>query len=291
MTVFAELKDEVYENLLGYTRSQEQTTHSLQPINETDLTFTVADASQISRGVIEIGDEMIYVERKDSVQNTVTVPPYGRGYLATAAAVHNIGDRIINNPRTPRHIIGQAINQTIRSVYPDLYAVKTTLFPYVAARLHYVLPSDADTLLSAEWQPPGPSLVWMPLRFWRQSTTAKSVDVEIGDSIMPGRPVRLTYGARPCELDDISVDFCDTGLDDNCRDVVVYGACSRLIGFAESSRLQSESIESQTQAQLIPPGSTLNAGRYFFQLFKQRLAEEQRRLQLRHRVAVHRVQF
>ena len=291
MTIFADLKDEVYENLLGYTRSQEQTSYLTQPLTETDLLVAINDVTQISRGVVEVGDELIYVEKKDPDSLTAIVPPYGRGYLATTAAVHGIGDRVINNPRTPRNAIGKAINQTIRSVYPDLYAVKTTQFPYVAARLHYELPSDADTLLSVEWQPSGPSRVWLPSRYWRQSTTAKKVAVEVGDSVEPGRPVRLTYGARPCELDDFSTEFADTGFDENCRDVIVYGACSRLIGYAEASRLQAESIESQTQAQLIPPGSTLNAGKYFFQLHKQRLGEEQRRLQLRHRAVAHRTQF
>jgi len=289
--IYADLKDEVYENLLGYTRSQEQTTHLTSSITETDLLVPVADANQISKGVIEIGDELLYVDRKDPASSTGAVPPYGRGYLGTVAVTHQPGDRIINNPRTPRMQIGRAINQTIRSVYPDLYVTRTCRFPYVAAQLHYTLPMDVDSLLQVEWQPPGPSLMWLPIQHWRQSSTAESVDVELGDAIQPGRPVRVTYGARPDELDDYSVDFTDTGFDENCRDVIVYGACARVIGYAESARLQSEAIESQTQQQMIPPGATLNAGKYFFQLHKQRLTEEQRRLQLRHPVVVHRVQF
>lgn len=289
--IYADLKDEIYESLLGYTRSQEQTTHLTAPITETDLLVPVADANQISRGVIEIGDELLYVDRKDTVASTGAIPPYGRGYLGTVAMEHEPGERVINNPRTPRDQIGRAINATIRSVYPDLYSVRTFKFPYVAARLHYTLPADADTILQVEWQPPGPSLMWLPIQYWRHSSSADSVDVELGDAIQPGRPVRLTYGARPNELDDFSVEFTDTGFDDNVRDVIVYGAAARIIGYTESARLQSEAIESQTQQQMIPPGATLNAGRYFFQLHKQRLAEEQRRLQLRHPVVIHRTQF
>ena len=289
--IYAELKDEVYESLLGYTRSQEQTTHLTAPITETDLLVPVADSNQISRGVIEIGDELLYLDRKDAAGSSGAVAPYGRGYLGTTSATHEPGERIINNPRTPRNHIGRAINQTVRSVYPDLYAVHTYQFPYVAAQLHYTLPADAETLLQVEWQPPGPSLMWIPIVYWRHSSTADEVGVELGDAIQPGRPVRLTYGARPNEIDDFSVDFTDTGFDENVRDVIVYGACARIIGYTESARLQSEAIESQTQQQMIPPGATLNAGRYFFQLHKQRLAEEQRRLQLRHPVVVHRTQF
>lgn len=291
MTVFADLKDEVYRNLLGFTRSQEQITHLTAAITDVDTTFVMADPTQLSRGVVEIGDELIYVDRKDSVTLTATIPPYGRGYLSTTAVDHAAGERIINNPRTPRYVIGQAINQTIRAVYPDLYAVHTAKFPYVAARLHYTLPTDADTLLSVEWQPSGPSLVWIPVRYWRQSTTADQVDIELGDAIEAGRPVRFTYGARPSELDDCSSSFTDTGFDDNVRDVIVYGACARVIGYGESARLQSEAIETSTAAQIIPPGATMNAGKYFYQLHRQRLAEEQRRLQLRHRAVVHRTQF
>lgn len=289
--IFDEMKDEVYQNLLGFTRAQEQVTHLTAPITEADLVVPIADAGQVNRGVIEIDDELIYVDRKDTTSSSATVPPYGRGYLGTTASTHDAGARVINNPRTPRDTIGKSLNQTIRSVFPDLYAVKTTEFPYVAARLHYELPRDANQLLTVEWQPSGPSLVWMPIRFWRSSVTAQVVDVEVGDAIEPGRPVRLTYGARPIELDDFSVEFCDTGLDDNARDVIVYGACSRIVGYQEAARLQSEAIESQTQAQLIPPGATLNAGKYFLQLHKQRLAEEQHRLQTRHPVVLHNTRF
>ena len=177
----------------------------------------------------------------------------------------------------------------MRVAQARLQAARERLIGQQRIEMHRRL-RHADTLLTVEWQPPGPSYAWLPVRYWRQSTTAQVVDVEIGDTIMPGRPVRLSYGARPAELDDLSIEFTDTGFDDNVRDVIVYGACSRLIGYSEAAHAESESIESQTQVQA-PPGSTLNAGRYFLQLHKQRLAEEQRRLQLRHRVTVHRVQF
>lgn len=289
MTIFDELKGEVYLNLEGYARSQEQATHLPSPISATAVNFAVADAGQVSRGVVEIDDELLYIDSKDATGNTVTAPPYGRGYGGTTATSHAAGVRVTINPRFPRASIGRAINETIRSTYPDIWAVGTTTFPYRASVLRYALPTDADRVIAADWLVPGPSDVFQPVSRWREDVTASEVRIEVRDMVVPGQTVRVTYATRPVELDDLSTDFTDTGLDLNARDLVVYGACARLLGYSVGGRLQSEAVETQERGQGLQSGELLNAGRYFYQLYKQRLSEEQRRLQLRYPARIHMV--
>lgn len=288
MTALGNLREEVYASLMGFVRVQEQSTYLTAPISDTAVNFAVSDAKPLSRGVIEVGDELMYVDRKDEVADTVTIPPYGRGYLGTTAVAHAAGERVTNNPRFPRNDITKAINRTISAMYPDVTSVKTTTFPFRTAVLRYALPVDADYIVSAEWMVPGPSDVFLPVGRWRADTTATEVRIEVRDTnIVPGQNIRVTYAAKPTALTDLSVAFTDSGFADSAQDIVVYGACSRLLGYTESARLQSESIESSDHNSLVPPGSTLNAGRYFYQLYKQRLAEEQRRQQLRFPIRMH----
>ena len=81
MPTFKELVDEVALNLQGYTLRQDRSPHLTTNTTSTGTAITVADANNIAKGIIQIEDELIWVDSYNKATGVLTIPPYGRGYL------------------------------------------------------------------------------------------------------------------------------------------------------------------------------------------------------------------
>ena len=86
MSTFVNLIDETNLALTGYTNRQDQATFLTADIGSTDTTFTVADGTVLTRGLVEIDDELIWVDSFDRTTNTATIPGYGRRLAINAAS-------------------------------------------------------------------------------------------------------------------------------------------------------------------------------------------------------------
>ena len=157
MATFADIIDETVLALTGYTNRQDQATFLVSDIGSTDLTFTVDDGTVLTRGLVEIDDELIWVDSFDRTTNTATVPSYGRGFRDTQATTHSAGARVTIAPSFPRSVVERNINLAIDGVYPDLFGTFYTIFNWEAARTTYVLPDEAVDVIGASWQTIGPS--------------------------------------------------------------------------------------------------------------------------------------
>ena len=115
MSTFSQLTDQTLMQLYGYTTLQDQATYLTGALSATGLTVNVDDATAVSRGIVEIGDEIIWVDSLDSSAGTLTVPPYGRGFRGTTASAHSIGDRVVSSPMFPRQMVKDALNDAIKS--------------------------------------------------------------------------------------------------------------------------------------------------------------------------------
>ncbi len=130
MTTFANMIDEVLINLSGYTFTQDRSTYLGSSVTTTTSTsaspliLTLPTTENLGKGVIEIDEELMYVDSYDRVANTATIAPYGRGFYGTTAATHAADARVIISPTFPRHVVKRAINDTIRALGANLYAVK-----------------------------------------------------------------------------------------------------------------------------------------------------------------------
>lgn len=285
----------VKQQLLGYTRDQASVTFLTNPMTDTDTTFTVdtETVTAISRGVIEIGEEMILVKKYDKTTGLVTTyGPNGRGVEGTTPASHALNDFVTSDPRYPIARIKEAINDTISGVYPDLWVFGEFEFNYVAARYEYPLPTTVDDVYKVTWNTIGPSALWRPARSYRfnpqasttpgqtkptPTPTGKTLQI-LDTGIVPGRAVRVTYTTAPTELVNGSDLFTSTGLEDRMIDMIVYGACWRLLPGWEAGRLQQQSIESTERAPLVPTGAASDASKYYLGLYQRRLDEERDRL-------------
>ena len=285
MTLFSDLIDETALALTGYTSRQDQATFLTADLSATATTFTVADGTVLTRGIVEIDEELIWVDSFDRTTNTATIPPYGRGFRDTTPVPHTAGTRVTITPSFPRAMIRKDINEAIDAIYPDLFGVYYTTFPFIAARTTYQLPQEAIDALAVSWQTIGPSLEWLPVRHYRIDRTANPLawnsgkTISISDGIIPGRTVQVVYTKKPSQLQNDNDDFTLTGLPESCREVIILGAAYRSAAYIDMGRIPAITAEADAQQQSNPVGSATNMSRYFYQMYQQRLQVEVRRQQ------------
>lgn len=286
MTTFNEMIDDTLVHLTGFSTFQDQATYLTEDITADDTQIIVADATAVSRGLIEIGTELIQVDGVNTFTGALTIPPYGRGYRSTTAAVHTSGTRIVSSPMFPRNIVKKAINDAIKSVYPELFAVGSIEFPFQPSITAYNLPAGALDVLQITWQSTGPSKEWLPVRRFSVDKHASTdvftngVAVNVYDGITPGRGVRVTFTKEPEPLvNDSDVFTTVTGLPSSCEDLIRFGAAYRLVPFFDSARLSGQSAESDFGGANRQPSGASQLSRFLLQMYQVRLAEETKGLQ------------
>jgi hypothetical protein len=286
VTQFIDVINETQLALTGYTNRQDQATYLTSPLSATATSFVVADGSVLTRGLIEIDDELIWVDSFDRTTNTATIPTYGRGFRDTVATTHTAGARVTISPSFPRSVVRRNINLAIDGVYPDLFGTYYTTFHFQAAVTTYPLPQEAIDILGASWQTIGPSKEWLPIRHYRVDRMANPTTwntgktISIREGIVPGRTVMVTYTKKPTTLQYDSDDFASlTGLPDSAREVIVLGAAYRTAMYLDLGRVPAATAEADAQQGNDPVGSAANIGRVLQQMYQQRLLVEVRRLQ------------
>jgi hypothetical protein len=286
MSTFSQLVDQTLMHLHGYTTLQDLATYATADISASATTFSVNDVTAISRGVIEIDDELMWVDSVNTQTGVITIPPYGRGFRGTVAAEHSTGSRIVSSPLFPRKIVADAINDTVRSVYPNLFAVGETTINYQPSINTYALPEGALNIIQISWRTTGPSREWLPIRRMRvdkhaaDSVFATGVSFSVYDHIVPGRPMRIVFTKQPTPLSNPNDEFTTvTGLPASCEDLVRFGAAYRLVPFFDTPHLSGSTAEADFAAQQRGVGQSAQLSRYLLQMYQLRLSEETNRLQ------------
>lgn len=288
----ADMKGRIKQLLQGYTRNQEQISWLSAPMSPSDTTFTVdlETVNQVSRGLVEIGNELLLVHKFDQSNGLVTVAAgtTGRGRENTTAASHSVNDIVTMDPDYPRQRVTEAINDTINATYPDLFVMEEYQFPKVAARYEYPMPADSEGILRVTVDTIGPSRVWFPSQSWRYNPQASTDPIDgsptgkslqIMDHIIPGRQIRVMYTKKPGVFTSDSEDYeTVVGYPERTNDMIIYGAVARLLSGNEPARLQQKAVESTERAPLVPTGAGSNAAQYFWGLYRKRLDEEVDRL-------------
>lgn len=296
MTTFGTMTDEVARKLAGFTLRQDRQTHLKTAISVSSTTIEIASATNISNGVIQIDDELIYIDSYDRVNGVLSVPPYGRGYNGTKVSSHQVGSRVIISPTFPSIDIKQAINETVLAVFPKLYVTGSYTFTYNAAQSTYALPNDVETVLAVSYESTGPSKQWIPVRSWRVDPMANTNafnsrnSITVGNSIQVGRTVQVFYSASPTPMSNNTDDFSVvTGLPESAKDVIVLGAQWRMITNVDPGRLTFGSAEADQQSQIAGRsyGAGTNAAKYLLALYDKRLDEEASKLNDRNPIRVH----
>ena len=297
MPTLEQMVDDVKSNLIGYTLRQDRITYVTNAggLTTTSSAITVGSADNLAKGIIEIDDELIWVDRFDKATNTMTVAPgFGRGYQGTTAAPHAQYAQVTLAPTFPRNAIKKAINDTINSYFPKLWSVSSTTFTFNASQVTYALPDDLESILYVSWQTTGSSEEWLPVNRWRADPMANSATfntnntINIYENIQPGRTVQVWYTTEPNTLDSNTDDYEDvTGLPASTYDVTVLGACYKLLTFLDAGRINLSSAEADLNDSKNPYNSGASASRYVFALFQQRLQEEALKLSDKFPIRLH----
>ena len=297
MPTFAQMVDEVRSNLAGYTLRQDRITNLANAggINATDLAIKIGNSENLAKGIIEIDDELIWINSFDKANLYLNaIAGFGRGYGGTTPAPHSENTMVTLTPTFPRVNVKKAINDTINSFYPKLFGVASTTFTFNAAQVAYPLPAEARDVLYISWQTVGPSKEWLPVNRWRFDRMANvaafdtTKTVNIYEKIMPGRTVQVYYSIIPNDLTNNSDDFATvTGLPETSRDVVIFGASYRLLSYLDTGRINLSSAEADINDNKLPSTAAASASKYVFALFQQRLQEESTKLQDRFPIRVH----
>ena len=295
MATLDSMVQEVRSSLAGYTLRQDRITYLDSAINTTELAIQVGSADNLAKGIIEIDDELIWIDNFVKASNTLNAAPgFGRGYQNTSPAPHSQYSQVVLSPTFPRTMIKQAINDTINSVYPKLWAIYSTTFTFNASQTTYALPDDAQNVIYMSWQTTGSSREWLPINRWRQDLMANTATfnsqktVNIYENIQPGRTVQVWYAANPSTMDANTDDFVDvTGLPDSCRDVITLGASYRLLSYIDPGRINLTSAEADLADSKVPGAAGANSSRYIYALYNQRLNDESLKLSDKFPIRLH----
>ena len=317
-TTLTNMIDEVSMNLSGYTLTQDRSTYLRTAVSTTTsssaspTTLSLGSTDNVGKGIVEIDEELLWIDTYDRVGNTATVAPYGRAYLGTTLAAHAVDAKVTISPTFPRFSIKRAINDTINAVGSSIFAASTTTITSNAAVAAFRLPTTvtldttADSLkirniLAVAYQSIGASKEWIPIRTWRFDSNANTTaftsgqTISIYDVVPSGRTIQIVYAKDPSPFAELATlastnaqEFTTvTGLPDSCKDLVILGATYRLLSNLDPARASMVSPQADEVDNKRPYGSSQSLTKQVYALYSQRLAEEVRSQQEKYPIRVH----
>lgn len=282
---FDELTDEVLGNLQGYTLTQDLVTELSADVSPTATLIPVVMPEEgFGTGIIEIGDEQMFVTAVDVNAGTAKLLSKGRGWRSTPVSSHSAGDTVTISPLVPRSRVKKAVNDAITQVWPMLYGVDSYEFTWTSIpKFGWEIPAEAEAILDVRYRDPYQN--WVKVRNWEtargQNTDsfASGVSLRITEALWSGCTVRVTYAKRPTGLAAGTASFTDSGLSATAKDAVVYGAMHRLIPALDAGRLGVQYVPADELDQPRALGSAAALAREFKALYETAVAKEQKALQ------------
>jgi len=281
MATLSQLTEQTIGEVSSYVRNQESVTITTALTTASDLTVTVDDATALSKGIVEINDELLYV--KKSVQSSGTIQilgtagnPSGRGWRGTTATSHISGSIVRNNPLFPRTQVKRAILETIKGMNFPVIANET--FTFNGSDYSYIMPDSLIDITGVSTELPDSTGVWALIKRWRLDTNYLNGNTTgqaliLNESPQPGMPVRVQYTKYPTTITD-NQDLTVSGLPSSCEDVVRLGAMYRLLSTVDPGKVTATSVSADALDQPVSAGASTNVAKYIFQLYTVRLAEE-----------------
>lgn len=250
-----------------------------------DITVSLLSANAFQGGgLFEVGHELLEVFNFDPTTQVGKVPPWGRAQLGSAEYTGVSGDKVTINPLWPFWIVCCKVIDGIAALSPTLFQVKNTTLETVNLAEKYELPDDCDQIQDLRIEYFGAPE--HEERLTRYSVDTSNVDgnryLHIPTRNWGGRPIRLTYRAKPSlPADPTEADtwsFADSGLPTTASDLPILHATGMLLPSAEAAKTQNSSAEQSDRNRYVQTGTATAASRRFMDLFEARLNEERRNL-------------
>lgn len=286
MTTVREVVDQVSSLLHSSMMVRENLTSLTETLDATETSFQVADSDRITQGVIEVEDELMYVNMVDGP--TVTLFPFGRGYASSVAVGHQPGVPVVVAPLYPRASILRALTQAVNmaNASPGLFAAKYASLPRGTIPGVYVLPDDVRTVRWVRQAVPGG--LDIPVGAWSVQDGATKQLAAGGNCWYGSQSLNICYAAdltAPSSMDD---DIATLGWDESCRDVIVWAAAWQMLQGMEPGRIDQASYAQLTGDQTVAVGDATKVAQAFYAGFAQRKQDVLKTLNERHEIQMHR---
>jgi hypothetical protein len=255
-------------------------------VNTTATTFVMSyDLGGIRPGaVIEIGSEQMYVWDSTEANKNVTVE---RGFNGTTAVSHTINSVITVNPRFPRAMLLESLNDELAdlsSPMHGLFAVRTLDITYNGSDRQINLPAIADIIDVIEVRSRYKSYDWQKvtkMKLLRDMPTkdfGSGMALEFNQQIRNG-DMRLTYkapfGKAVNEQDNIQA-IC--GFPESAEDILVMGIQIRLMSPREMKRNFTESQGDTRRSDEVPAGAVAGSITNLLRMRRDRITAEAAKL-------------
>ncbi|ANH49273.1 hypothetical protein uvFWCGRAMDCOMC403_09 [Freshwater phage uvFW-CGR-AMD-COM-C403] len=283
MATLSQLVEQTTAEIGAYIKNQESITIITSSIDADDLTIAVDDVKSLSKGIVEIDEELLYVKKAIADSGTIEIigmagNATGRGWRGTTATSHVSGSIVRNNPLFPRSQVKRALLETIKGMNFPVIANET--FQFNGSDYSYIMPDALEDITGISWDVPDSTGVWQIIKNWRLDTnyydpataTTKQALV-LKEAPMPGRDVRVQYTKFPTTITD-NQELTVSGLPSSCEDVVRLGAMYRLLSTVDSGKVTAVSVSADALDQPVQAGASTSAAKYIFNLYTIRLAEE-----------------
>jgi hypothetical protein len=281
MATLNQLIEQTLGEISGYVKNQESVTIATNSITAGDVLITVDDSTSLSKGIVEIDEELIYVKKSIAASGTIQVlgtegNPTGRGWRGTTATSHISGSVIRNNPLFPRTQIKRSILETIKGMNFPVIANET--FTFNGSDYSYIMPDSLIDITGVSTELPDSTGVWALIKRWRLDTNylngaSTGQALILNESPQPGMPVRVQYTKYPTAITN-NQELTASGLPESCEDVVRLGAMYRLLSTVDPGKVTATSVSADALDQPVSAGASTSAAKYIFQLYSLRLAEE-----------------
>ncbi len=283
MATLNQLTEQTIAEVNSYVKNQESVTIITTGVSSSDLTMLVDDVTSLSKGIVEIDDELIYVKKAVAASGTIQVlgtngNPVGRGWRGTTATSHPTGSVVRNNPIFPRTQVKRAILETIKAM--NFPCITNYTFTFNGSDYSYIMPDAMEDITGISWDVPDSTGVWSIIKNYRvdknyYDTTTNTIKqaLILKETPMPGRTVNVQYTKFPTVITD-NQELTVSGLPASCEDVVRLGAMYRLLSTVDPGKVTAVSVSADALDQPVQAGASTSAAKYIFQLYTVRLSEE-----------------
>jgi len=288
---FGTLIDETLVYLEGFGSTNDQVVELMTTIDTDDTSFTVDLANEVSRGLIEIDGELMWVHTVSGT--TVNVPLWGRGYKGTTAAAHSSGAAVHIAPTWPRSVVRREVNNTVVSLFPSLFAVAKIDLTNTSPTYQFELDATTEWVLDVEWKFVGDG-VWYKMAGWDVVSKANTTDFPSGKYLMINEPVpagallTVTTAKVPTKFTAEGDAFTACGLPATTKDVVVLGTAARLMPSLDLGRSQVQTVSADALDQPRPLGAAVQISREVRREFERRREEERQALRVKYPIRARR---
>lgn len=298
MTTLGDLVEAVIGDMRQYSTSLETTGTFVDWQYDDGMNIVGVQLADISSDLhnarVELATgEIVHVTSYSLDGSTATCPAWFRGQMGTVTNnTVPANSRVVINPTWTRQGVARKLIEGIEAISTELFAVAEVNLTTTPNASNYELPADCLSVLNVTLEDIGPTQQHKGLGTWSLDT--KNSDGKVYLRILPiglaGWTLRVTYRKAVTipDVADFTTEWSDTGLPDSAQDLPGLFAKAQLILSPEAARTQQSSVEQGERSRALQGWSATSSSRRFQELYATRLADERRKLDVRHPVRLHR---